>query len=117
MTRAIVNDVHSRLNETAVDETAEPAALRRAMIASTQQLQAMCPVDPYYGRRLLDDVDTLGLADVEAEGRCPVVRGGSPPAAHFLLLTMDKLRDTIIANGAVSEQDYADAVAALQNPP
>jgi SAM-dependent methyltransferase len=98
------------------DETAEPAALRRTMIASTQQLQAMCPVDPYYGRRLLDDVDTLGLVAVEAEGRCPVVRGGSPPAAHFLLLTMEKLRDAIIARGAVTEQEYADAAAALQDP-
>ena len=35
-----------------------------------------------------------GLTDVATEGRTAIVRGGSPPAAHFLRLTIEKLPRT-----------------------
>ena len=57
-----------------------------------------------------------GLVDTAAEGRCPVVRGGSPSAAHFLRLTLDKLKPALFANDSVTGAEYAEAIAALENP-
>ncbi|PWU18260.1 MAG: SAM-dependent methyltransferase, partial [Candidatus Rokuibacteriota bacterium] len=68
-------------------ETPESSALRHVMIAAMRYLEATCPIDTHYGRRLVDDLEAAGLLDVQAEGRCAIVRGGSPPAAHFLRLT------------------------------
>jgi hypothetical protein len=73
-------------------ETPESSALRRVMIAGMRYLEATSPIDTQYGRRLVDDVLAAGLEDVRAEGRCAIVRGGSPPAADFLRLTIEKLR-------------------------
>jgi SAM-dependent methyltransferase len=95
---------------------AEPPALRRVVREAMRHLEATCPVDCEYGRRLLDDVAAVGLVDAAAEGRCPVVRGGSPPAAHFLRLTLDKLEAALLADHAVTPAEYAEAVAALEDP-
>ena len=51
-------------------EAAEPPALRQAMREAMRHLQATCPVDCEYGRRLLDDLNAVGLLDTAAEGRC-----------------------------------------------
>ena len=50
------------------------------------------------------------------ESTCPIVHGGSPLAAGFLRLTIEKLREPVLAAGAVSEDEFAQAVAALQDP-
>jgi SAM-dependent methyltransferase len=99
-----------------VYEAAEPPALRRVVRQAMRYLEATCPVDCQYGRRLLDDLTAVGLIDTGAEGRCPVVRGGSPPAAHFLRLTLDKLKPALFADRAVTVAEYAEAVAALEDP-
>jgi hypothetical protein len=44
------------------------------------------------------------------------VRGGSPPAAHFLRLTLEKVRVPLIAEGKVTEGEFEEAVVALQDP-
>ena len=44
------------------------------------------------------------------------MRGGSPLAADFLRLTIGKLREPVLAGGAVSREEFARAVAALQDP-
>jgi SAM-dependent methyltransferase len=97
-------------------EAAEPAALRRVVLAAMRELEAICPIDCEYGRRVVDDLDAVGLVDVAAEGRCPIVRGGSPPAAQFLLLTIEKLRDALVDGRRVKESEYDEAVAVLQDP-
>jgi SAM-dependent methyltransferase len=97
-------------------EMAEPSALRDVMREAMRHLQATSPVNCEYGRRLLDDVTAAGLVDTAAEGRCLVVRGGSPPAAHFLRLTLEKLKPALVAEHAVTVEDYDDAVDALQDP-
>jgi SAM-dependent methyltransferase len=97
-------------------ETPESSALRHVMVAAMRYLESTCPIDNQYGRRLLDDLTAAGLADVEAEGRCAIVRGGSPPAANFLRLTIEKLREPLIAGGRVREAEIAEAVAALDDP-
>jgi hypothetical protein len=58
----------------------------------------------------------VDLKDVHAEGRCPIVRGGSPLAADFLRLTIEKLREAVLAGGTVTQEEFAEAVAALQDP-
>jgi SAM-dependent methyltransferase len=94
----------------------QPAALRRVVIAAMRHLEATCPVEVEYGRRALDDLIAVGLVAAEAEGRCPIVRGGNPLAAHFLRLTLEKLREPVLSEGAVTEADFAEAVSALENP-
>ena len=64
----------------------------------------------------MSDLLAIGLVDVQAEGRCPIVRGGDPPAADFLLLTLEKFREPVLAEGAVSSDEYDQAVAVLQDP-
>jgi SAM-dependent methyltransferase len=94
----------------------EPVALRRVMLAAIQHLEATTPVECEYGRRALGDLVALGLVGAKAEGRCPIVRGGHPLAAHFLRLTLEKLREPLVAGGTVTEADFAQAVAALVDP-
>ena len=96
--------------------TAEPPALRRVVIAAMAHLASTCPVELEYGPRAMGDLAAVGLSDVQAEGRCPIVRGGSPLAADFLRLTIEKLREPVLAAGAVSGQEFAQAMAALQDP-
>ena len=96
--------------------TAEPPALRHVLVCGMRYLEALCPVEVEYGRRVLDDLGAVGLVNVEAEGRCPIVRGGTPPAAHFLRLTLEKLRIALFDDGTVTEAEFAEAVAALENP-
>jgi SAM-dependent methyltransferase len=96
--------------------TAQPPALRHVIIQAMRILESTCPVEVEYGRRALDDLIAVGLIDVAAEGRSMVVRGGSPPAAHFLALTLDKLRAPLIEDGEITEADFAEALAALADP-
>ena len=97
-------------------EAAEPLELRRVMKAAMRSLEAGCSIDCEYGRRVLNDLRAVGFIDCGAEGRCPVVRGGSPPSAHFLRLTLEKLRAPLLADKAVSETEFDVAVNALVDP-
>jgi SAM-dependent methyltransferase len=97
-------------------EAAEPAALRRVMLAGMRHLETTSHVDCTYGRRVLGDLIAVGLVDAAAEGRCPIVRGGSPLAGDFLRLTLVKLREPLLVAGAVTEAEFAEAVATLEDP-
>jgi 2-polyprenyl-3-methyl-5-hydroxy-6-metoxy-1,4-benzoquinol methylase len=94
----------------------EPPSLRNAILAAMRYLEASCAVDTQYGRRVLNDITSTGLVNTAAEGRCPVVRGGSPPAAHFLALTLQKLRTPLLTRQRLSEAEFDEAIAALENP-
>ena len=94
----------------------ESAALRSAYIAAMRHLEETTSVDCEYGRRALRDLTAVGLLEVEAEGRCPIVRGGHPLAAHFLRLTLEKLREPVLSAGRVTEAAFDEAVAALEDP-
>lgn len=97
-------------------EAGEPAALRRVVIAAMRCLEAISPVEVEYGRRALDDLIAVGLVGAAAEGRCPIVRGGDPLASHFLRFTLEKLRGEVLAEGKVTEADFAEAIKALEDP-
>jgi SAM-dependent methyltransferase len=96
--------------------TAEPPALRKAITAAMAYLESTCPVEVTYGRRLLDDLVATGLIDIAAEGRSPIVRGGSPPAADFLRLTIEKFRAPLLDLRKVTEEELKEATEALQDP-
>jgi SAM-dependent methyltransferase len=95
---------------------AEPPALRRVVEASMRYLETTCPVNVQYGHRLLDELAAVGATGVDAVGRSAVVRGASPPAGHFLRYTIEKLRAGTIAAGGVTDAEYDEAIAALQDP-
>jgi hypothetical protein len=44
------------------------------------------------------------------------VRGGSPPAAEFLRLTVEKLRAPLTSGHRVREDELDDALAILDDP-
>jgi SAM-dependent methyltransferase len=94
----------------------DPLAVGRVVLAGMRYMEATTPINTEYGRRLPEDLNAAGLAEVEAEGRCPLVRGGSPPAGDFLRLTLEKLRAPLLAGGDVNEAEFGEAVAALQDP-
>ena len=94
----------------------ESAALRSVFIAAMRHLEETTSVDCEYGRRALRDLSVVGFLNVEAEGRCPIVRGGHPLAAHFLRLTLEKLREPLLSAGHLTKAVFDEAVAALEDP-
>jgi SAM-dependent methyltransferase len=94
----------------------ESAAVRSAFTAVMRHLEETTPMDGEYGRRAFRDLTTVGFLDVHAEGRCPIVRGGHPFAAHFLRLTLEKLRAPILSSGYVTKAVFDEAVTALEDP-
>jgi len=97
-------------------ETPKSSALRHVMIAAMRYFEATSPIDTQYGRRLVDDLEAAGLEDVQAEGRCRIVPGGSPPAADFLRLTIQKLAAALISDRRVREIELDEALATLEDP-
>jgi SAM-dependent methyltransferase len=96
--------------------TAEPPELRHVMIAAMRYLESTCPVEVEYGRRLVDDLSDVGLSEVAAEGRSPVVRGGSPAAGDFLRLTIEKFRMPLLEAQTVTKDEFEIATEALSDP-
>jgi hypothetical protein len=95
---------------------AEPEELRRVTAAAMRHLEQPTPVDVEYGRRALGDLRAVGLTNVCAEGRCPIVTGSDPLSRDFLRLTLEKLREPVLASGDVTEAGYNKAVSVLQDP-
>jgi len=91
-------------------------AIRRVFVAAMRHLESTCPVDCEYGRRALGDLASVGLEDVQAQGRCPIVRGGTPLARDFLRLTVEKLREPVLAAGDVTTEEFGGALSDLQDP-
>ena len=87
----------------------EPFRSRTVLITGLDMPEAMATDDEGH-------VTAAGLVDTAAEGRCPVVRGGSPAAAHFLRLTLDKLRPALFAEQLVAVAEYTEAIATLEDP-
>lgn len=71
--------------------------------------------DPYFGRRLVGELDGAGLADVHAEGRVRVVRGGTPETAFFRLSLLS-LRETLLGEGVLDAAEADRALANLDDP-
>lgn len=98
---------------TFVDGSPYPA-IRRVGAAMLRFL-ASRGADLNYGRRLFADLRAAGLADVGAEGRVYVMRGGHPSSV-LPRYTFERVRAPIVASDALSEADFAAALALFDDP-
>lgn len=71
--------------------------------------------DPHYGRKLLDELEAVGLEEVDAEARVRVYRGGGPDTA-FSRLSLESLRAALVGEGLVSDDEVERALAGLDDP-
>lgn len=78
-------------------------------------LSAVGGADIYYGRRLYADVCSLGMVDVEAEGRVPMGRGGTPHA-KFWQLSYSQIRDRVLGSGQLSPEELDGFIALFEDP-
>ena len=72
-------------------------------------------VDHRFGRRLYRHLRTLGFVNVAAEGRTFMWSKGSP-GASLLRANYEQLRSDMIRAGYVTEQDFEQDVAGLEDP-
>jgi SAM-dependent methyltransferase len=70
--------------------------------------------DPWYGRRLHDDLNAVGLVGVASDGRCQIWNGGSSGARAWQL-TFEQLRDEMVAGGT-SPLTIDTAIGVLADP-
>jgi SAM-dependent methyltransferase len=67
--------------------------------------------DPFYGRRLVGDLEEAGLSEIGCEGRVSIWRGGEA-GGRIWRLSMTQLREPIIESGMLTPADL-DAFSAL----
>jgi SAM-dependent methyltransferase len=95
---------------------AEPRALfERAAHAHNTVLAQRHSFDPYYGRRIAGDLDDAGLTDTGSEGRAAMWRGGAA-CGRIWRLSINQLRDTIIALDLLSPTEFEAALALCDDP-
>jgi SAM-dependent methyltransferase len=102
----------------AADPHMEPGAadlFTRVAAAHNAALAAAHGFDPYYGRRLAGDLADAGLADIGCEGRASMWRGGEVGGALWRL-TINQLREPMVATGLVTATDLDAAVALSDDP-
>jgi SAM-dependent methyltransferase len=90
-------------------------AFERVIAAHNEVLCRSHSFDPFYGRRVAGDLTDAGLAEVAAEGRVGMWRGGADGGLIWKL-TIDQLRDEMVASGIASEQDVVVALALCDDP-
>jgi hypothetical protein len=76
---------------------------------------ATAGVDYFVGRKIAPLLDSLGMADVMAEGHTAVANGGSKWATYWMQ-TVGELRPKLVESGHVSEAGFAAFNAHLQDP-
>jgi SAM-dependent methyltransferase len=95
---------------------AEPRALfERAAHAHNTVLAQRHSFDPYYGRRIAGDLEDAGLTDTGSEGRAAMWRGGAAGGRSWRL-SINQLRDTIIALDLLSPTEFEAALALCDDP-
>lgn len=93
---------------------AEEALFHRCAAAGIQ-LVAARGGDSNYGRRLYGALPGVGLVDVAAEGRLAAAQGGSA-ASRFWRLTVEQLREGLLAAGLIAAEELARYEALLDDP-
>jgi hypothetical protein len=71
--------------------------------------------DPEYGRKLVHELEDVGLERVAADARARVYRGGEPGSA-FIRLSLESLRPALIEAGALSDDEIETALALVGDP-
>lgn len=94
----------------------EPTTFRKVVTATLRAAEAMSGGSFEYGRRLFDDLRAQGLTEVEAEGRMQVIRGDRPAAAAgFVRLSVERIRDHLVAAGVVTEAEVDETMTLLRD--
>ena len=96
-------------------DAAPRALFERAANAHNTVLAQRHSFDPFYGRRVAGDLEDAGLTDVGSEGRAATWRGGGP-GGRIWRLSIDQLRDEIVALGLMSPTDLEAALALCDDP-
>jgi SAM-dependent methyltransferase len=96
-------------------DAAPRALFERAVNAHNTVLAQRHSFDPFYGRRVAGDLEDAGLTDVGSEGRAATWRGGGP-GGRIWRLSIDQLRDEIVALGLMSPTDLEAALALCDDP-
>jgi SAM-dependent methyltransferase len=91
------------------------AATFRNVNEAKERFVASHGFDRFYGRRVLSELRARGFIDVTTEGRVSVTPGGGA-AAQFHQLSIQQMRDRIVAGGRVSGQEVDDYCAVLMDP-
>jgi SAM-dependent methyltransferase len=94
---------------------AEAAALFTRWTAAYARLFERNGMTIYAGRRLYSELHTLGLADIGAECRVFMVRGGSA-TAEVWRLTAEQVRERIIEDGLLTAGEMDSLIALLGDP-
>ncbi len=88
--------------------------LQRALEA-VLEFMSRAGFDPFYGRKMLDELASAGLEDVAAEGRSRVYRGASTGTA-FARLSLESLRGAVVEAGLVTDDEVERALESIDNP-
>jgi SAM-dependent methyltransferase len=95
---------------------AEPRALfERAANAHHTVLAQRHFFDPFYGRRIAGDLADAGLTDIGTDGRAEMWRGGGP-GGRIWRLSIEQLRDQIVALDLLSPTEFEAALTLCDDP-
>ncbi len=94
-------------------ELPEPfATLSRTILGSSR---ASYGYDGYWGRRMLSALAAAGLTDVESRGSVVTMHGGTP-SAEWYVLALERFAPALVAQGALSAELVAEALAQARAP-
>lgn len=93
----------------------ESAALLMRLLAAHNVALTQSSFDPTYGGKLSADLKASGLVDLESEALVRSCSGGSVGAVAWRL-TLEQLRDRMLAAGAASDADLTAGLALFQDP-
>ena len=95
------------------DPAENPAETLLETDVAVREVMAAAGVELRYGRLLASRLRALGLADVDAEGRVLLWRGGGAGAA-LLRANFLQLRDAILTEGRVTATQFEHDLARLE---
>jgi SAM-dependent methyltransferase len=91
------------------------ATFERVLEAHNAVLAGQHAFDPYYGRRLVRDLDEAALSDLGSQGRAAIWRGGDAGATVWRLTFM-QLREAMLASELATAAEIDEAVALCEDP-
>jgi SAM-dependent methyltransferase len=71
--------------------------------------------DPYYGLAVPSLMAAAGLVDVGCDARVPMLHSGTP-RMEFVSLSVEQVKDRLVAAGVVTADEVAQALAAFRAP-
>jgi SAM-dependent methyltransferase len=83
--------------------------------AAVIEFMSRAGFDSEYGRKLVHELESVGLEDVDADGRARISRGGTPGTA-FIRLSLEALREGIVGAGLLTNEEVEAGLAAVDDP-